>query len=243
MPIDLRNLFLALQEQLEVHLRSERRIGTHPGVKGASAEVNWKAMLDDHLPSRYRVSKGFVIDSGGGLSDEIDLVVYDRQYSPLLFNRDGILYIPAESVYAVLEVKQQLDKATVEYAGRKAASVRALARTSVPVHHAGGVYQPRDLFGILAGIVALESSWQPPLGEPLLDVLRTATPEARLDVLCALRHGAWETQYADDGTVGVRRSATDAGLVFFFLRLLSRLQNLGTVPALDLIAYGKSIES
>jgi len=35
----------------------------------------------------------------------------------------------------------------------------------------------------------------------------------------------------------------DAGLVFFFLRLPGRLQSLGTVPAIDLLAYSKSLES
>lgn len=243
MPVDVRSLFISLQKQLEVHLQTERQIGPHPGAKGASAEVNWKAMLDDHLPSRYRVSKAFVIDAGGGLSDEIDLVIYDRQYSPLLFNRDGVLYIPAESVYAVLEVKQQLDKGTVEYAAKKAASVRVLKRTSAPVPHAGGVYEPRNLFEILAGIVALESSWRPPFGESLLDVLRGSTQPARLDLLCTLRHGACDVQYADDRTVVARASAPDTGLVFFFLGLLERLQSLGTVPAIDLTAYGKSLEN
>jgi len=242
MPIDLRTLFVGLHKQLEVHLQTEREIVAHPGAKGATAETNWKAMLDDHLPSRYQVSKAFVIDCDGGVSEEIDLVIHDRQYSPLLFNRDGALYVPAESVYAVLEVKQELDKGTVEYAGKKAASVRALRRTSVPVPHAGGVFEPRKPFEILAGIVALESSWKPPFGDSLLDLLRGSAQKARLQVLCALRHGACEVQYANDGTVVAQTSAADTGLVFFFLRLLGRLQCLGTVPAIDLIAYGKSLE-
>ncbi len=243
MPIDLRRLFIGLQKQLEAHLQTEREIVAHPGAKGATAEANWKAMLNDHLPSRYGVSKAFVIDSGGGLSEEIDLVIHDRQYSPLLFNRDGALYIPAESVYAILEIKQELDKGTVAYAGEKAASVRALKRTSAPVPHAGGVFEPRTPSEILAGIVALESSWKPPFGDSLLDLLRGSTRETRLEFLCALRHGACQVQYVDDGTVVTHTSAPDTGLVFFFLRLLGRLQSLGTVSAIDVTEYGKSLES
>lgn len=197
------------QKQLETHLQTEREIVAHPGAKGAMAEANWKAILDDHLPSRYEVSKAFVIDSCGGLSEEIDLVIHDRQYSPLLFNRDGALYIPAESVYAILEVKQELDKGAVAYAGEKAASVRALKRTSAPVPHAGGVFEPRTPSEILAGIVALESSWKPPFGDSLLDLLRRSTRETRLELLCALRHGACDVQYVDDGTV--RSSCQCAG--------------------------------
>lgn len=242
MPIDLRSLFIGLQKQLEVHLQTEREIVAHPGAKGATAEANWKAMLDDHLPSRYQVSKAFVIDSLGGMSQEIDLVIHDRQYSPLLFNRDGALYVPAESVYAVLEVKQELDKGTVEYAGNKAASVRALKRTSTPVPHAGGVFEPRKPLEILAGIDALESSWKPPFGDSLLVLLRGSSQEARIQLLCTLRHGACEVQYASDETVLAQTSAPETGLVFFFLRLLGRLQSLGTAPAIDLTAYGKSLQ-
>lgn len=121
--------------------------------------------------------------------------------------------------------------------------MRALTRTSVSVPHAGGVYEPRNLLEILARIVALESLRKPPFGEPLRDVLRGSIRQARLDVICALRHGACDVQYADGGAITVELSAPDTGLVFFFLRLLGRLQSLGTVPAIDLTAYGKSLES
>ena len=97
-------------------------------------------MFNDHLPIRYRTEKSFVVDSKGRLSDQIDAVIFDGQYSPLVLNHAGLLYVPAESVYAVFEVKQTLSKAHVEYAGDKARSVRRLERTSVPIHHAGGVY-------------------------------------------------------------------------------------------------------
>ena len=75
-----------------------------------------------------------MIDCKGNISDEIDMVIYDQQYSPFLFNRDTSLFIPAESVYAVLEIKQDLNKKHIEYAGRKASSVRLLHRTSALSH-------------------------------------------------------------------------------------------------------------
>ncbi len=109
--------------------------------------------------------EAFVVDSRGGISDEIDLIVHDRHFSPLLFHHATTCYIPAEAVYAVLEVKPELSKTMVDYAGAKAASVRRLHRTSAGITHAGGEYPPnhRTLPRILAGILTTSSGWVDPV--------------------------------------------------------------------------------
>lgn len=241
MPVDLRSLFLHLQDQLATRLQSNRAILDHPLAKGLATEEGWREMLERYLPKRYCVSKAFVIDADGSQSQEIDLVIYDRQYSPFLFEQDGAIFIPAESVYAVFEVKQELSSATVTDAIEKAASVRKLRRTSVSITHAGGAYPPRPVFPILTGLLALKSSWNPPLGDSLVAGLESASPEGRLDLLCALRHGSAEAAYGSTGQVTLEVSAPDTALIFFFLRLLEKLQGLGTVPAMDLRAYGRSL--
>ncbi len=241
MPVDLRTLFLHLQGELVARLQGNRAILDHPGAKGSATEEGWREMLGEYLPNRYCVSKAFVIDADGGRSDEIDLVIYDRQYSPFLFKRDGAIFIPAESVYAVFEVKQSLTARNVEYAIEKAASVRKLRRTSVKIVHVDGESDPRPLFSVQAGLLTLESDWKPPLGVPLREQLEAGPREGRLDLLCALRHGSAEITYSEKDGASLDLSAPDAALIFFFLRLLERLQRLGTVPAIDLREYGKAL--
>lgn len=85
-----------------------------------------------------RTVKAFVVDSEGHFSEQIDIVVYDRQYSPFIFTFNDQLFIPAESVYAVFEAKQELSADIIRYAQNKATSVRRLKRTSLPIPHAGG---------------------------------------------------------------------------------------------------------
>lgn len=242
MPVNLRDLFIHLQTQLASRLQSNRAILEHGPAKGTATEEGWRRMLEDYLPRRYRVSKGFVIDAAGGLSGEIDLVVHDRQYSPFLLNQDHAFYIPAESVYAVFEVKQELSAKTVDDAVAKAASVRRLRRTSVPITHAGGTYLPRPPFPVLAGLLCLDSRWTPPLGEALANRLGECPEEGRLDLLCALGHGTAEVTYPAPRQAHLDLSAPDSALIFFFLRLLERLQSLGTVPAMDLREYGRVLE-
>ena len=65
-------------------------------------------MLKTYLPERYRADKAYVVDSKGAFSDQIDVVVYDRQYSPFIFTYENETIIPAESVYAVFEAKRQM---------------------------------------------------------------------------------------------------------------------------------------
>src|SRR5690606_15220630 len=125
-----------------------------------------------------------VIDSENRSSGQLDIVVFDRQYSPFVFQHAGVNVIPAESVYAVFEAKQSLDAAQVDYAHKKIASVRARHRTSLPIPHAGGTFDPKPLPWILGGILTLESGWNPALGEPLSAALAKGDDQSRLDIGC-----------------------------------------------------------
>ncbi|MFQ5868429.1 MAG: DUF6602 domain-containing protein [Candidatus Zixiibacteriota bacterium] len=241
--IDLRSVFLALQQEMVAGLSKEHKTMPHPGAKGDVSELRWEAVLSDYLPERYEVNKAFVVDCDGRISDHIDFVIYDRHYCPFLLHDKGAKYIPAESVYAVFEIKQVISKRTIQYAGNKAASVRRLKRTSVPIPYAAGKYPPKPQFRVLAGILTLKSDWSPPLGEPFESAIRVLEKPQQIDLGCALKDGAFELKYVRAGKVSIERSGQDDALIFFFLRLLSRLQALGTVPAIDIEQYGRSLSS
>jgi uncharacterized protein DUF6602 len=100
---------------------------------GVASEPHWINLFNRYLPQRYRATSGFIVDADGQRSRQIDLVIYDHFYSPLLFHDVSEPYIPAESVYAVFEVKRILYRKWILDAGRKAASVRRLRRTSAPL--------------------------------------------------------------------------------------------------------------
>jgi hypothetical protein len=238
--VELRNLFLTLQRQLSARLEGGREVITHPGTKGTAAELNWIAMLSDYLPERYEVDSAFVVDADGSLSEQLDVVIFDRQYSPFLFNQDEALYVPAESVYAVLEVKQAMGRDEIIYAGDKIRSVRRLRWTSRSIPHAGGRFEPKAPFVPLGGLLCLESGWNPPFGAPFQDAVGALRPDQRLDLGCVLTHGAFETASAN-GRLTTTVSEPELALVVFFIRLVERLQDLGTVPAIDWTEYARSL--
>ena len=129
--IDLKQLFTNLQKQMLSRFKTIDDGIEHDTTKGDASELNWISMLRPYLPERYKIDKAFVIDSKENISEQQDIVIYDQYFSPSLFNQNETKYVPAESVYAIIEVKQNLNKEHVEYAGKKAASVRKLHRTSV----------------------------------------------------------------------------------------------------------------
>lgn len=213
---------------------------THPTTLGDGAEKEWQATLKEFLPRRYDVNPAFVVDSRGNISDQIDLVIHDRHFSPQFWTMGQSLFLPAECVYAVLEVKPELNKGYIEYAGKKAASVRALHRTSGAIQQLAQAPSRAEPKRILAGIVAGRSGWSQGLDQPLVEALAGLDPDHKLDIGCALDAGMFERPEGLD-VDEVQRSAADIGLAMFAMRLVARLNAVGTVPALDYDLYTSAL--
>ena len=235
--IELTELFAALQSDM-ISKANFSTVLNHPTDQGDNSEQNWIRWFTDYLPQRYKAAKATIIDSKGCISDQIDLVLYDAQYSYLAFNENGTLYIPAESVYAIFEIKQELNKKYMEYAGKKAESVRRLYRTSAEIPYAGGKYPPKPLHRILSGILTTRSGWSEPYADPFKNCIGAYTEQQQIDCGCVLTEGAFFYDYESHV---LRKSDKDESLVYFFLQLLIRLQSMGTVPAIDLAEYMKAL--
>ena len=233
---DLSELFSGLHAKVHLNLNTARHKLGHPGAIGDASETAWCEMLQSYLPKRYQVATAFVVDSEGTFSEQIDVVIFDRQYSPLVFEHKGQVVIPAESVYGVFEAKQTMTAALVGYAMGKAASVRNLRRTSLPVPHVSGIADPKAPGHILAGILSLSSDWNPPLGAPLREALATNDDDRRLDLGCAASYGwfRFQKKFNVHELFEHEKAATA-----FLLGLISELQRLATVPMIDIDAYAK----
>lgn len=162
-------------------------------------------------------------------------MVFDRQYSPFIFNYQGQRIVPAESVYTAFEAKQTINAAQVRYAQEKLSSVRRLRRTSLPIPTAGGTLPARQLQRIIGGLLTFESDWNPALGEPLTQSLQADNGNGRLDIGCVAGHGIFSC-----GTEG-HYVFTEKGkpATAFLFELITRLQSIATVPMIDIGAYAQ----
>lgn len=229
----LREAFAVEQKLLSVQLDLSNTSITHNGVMGEVNEQHLIQVLRKYLPVRYKVDQGIVIDSNGSTSDQIDIIIFDNQYTPTLLDQQAHRFIPAEAVYCVLEAKSTLNKQNLDYAADKAHSVRTLKRTSVPIPHAGGEYPAKEPFPIVAGIITTTVSWTDGLAsKPFAETLASLTDTRTIECGLALSDRSFDTF---TGALSV--SATEGSLAVFLFRLLQRLQSLGTVPAVDWNRY------
>jgi hypothetical protein len=229
-------LLSGLHDDIQHKLAIARKSFAHPGTKGDACELVWLEMLQDYLPQRYQAASAHIVDSLGAFSDQIDVVIFDRQYSPFIFKYQGQTIVPAESVYAAFEAKQATNATMVEYAQKKVASVRRLHRTSLPIPHAGGTYPAKPLIPILGGLLTFESDWNPAFGAPLERALAVIDELERLDMGCVAAHGHF-TFDPRAKTYGFTREGRPA--TAFLFNLISTLQFSGTVPMIDIQAYAR----
>jgi hypothetical protein len=234
-PIDLRKIFEGHERALDSLLKSGSNAG-HYGVQGDGNEQHWIDLLNRHLPRRYAVTRAFVVDSSGGRSEQLDLVIYDRQYSPEFWEHGQHHYLPAESVYAILEIKPEFNREYVLYAADKIASVRRLHRTSASFTWASGVHPGRKDFRPLGGILCAASGWTPAFGNPFKIALGDADTDGQIDLGCVVGSGAFEVSNPESPDEFRVIDSADA-LTGFLMTLLRRLQQLGTAPAIDYAAY------
>lgn len=263
--IDLKELFGGLQKQMLASLNVDREFIGHPGSKGDATEQRWIDFLRTYLPDRYKVDKAIVIDSTGNVSEQMDVVIYDAIYTPFIFKQDGFMYIPAESVYAVFEVKQDV-KGHIDDAAKKVESVRKLKRTSIDMVASGRHTSAAPLTKIIGGILTTTSSYS---GQKAIrERLRELKGYQTLDLGCLCDSGSFYVDYDEQKPEGldpmkdikekrkyieqvyasrlvkeIKFSDKDVSLFTFFLQLVSYLKSIGTVPAIDVNAYLKSINA
>lgn len=233
----LARLLTGLHDDIQARLEIVRKTLEHPSTKGDASQKVWLDLFQTYLPKRYQAESAHVVDSNGEFSEQVDVVIFDRQYSPFIFRYEGQTIVPAESVYAVFEAKQVISLDHVTYAKKKLASVRRLHRTSLPIPHAGGTYPAKPPIHLLGGLLTFESDWNPPLGKPLSDSLNTKdVPFGELDLGCIAAHGTFSL----DRKTGTYAIVTgDKPATAFLFKLISELQFSGTVPMIDIQAYAQ----
>lgn len=81
-------------------------VPAHQQTTGTFREEVWKSLFEQIIPKKFCISQGvFIIDSEGHISREVDLAIYDEQYTPYIFNYGKIKFIPIEAAAVVAQCK------------------------------------------------------------------------------------------------------------------------------------------
>jgi len=236
----LRRAFALQQEVLLTQLNLAAASITHDGKFGEVTERHLTAVLRRYLPFRYQVDSAIIIDNLGKTSEQIDVVIYDRHFTPTLLDQEGHRYVPAEAVHAVFEMKPTINKKYLGYAADKAASVRALARTTIGFNTANGPIPAKKPFPIIAGIIAPRAEWRAGLRSPAFKTtLNGLRGRRQLDCVLALEAGTYD-RFGPEG--GQHLGGAANCLISFLFRLLSELQSQASVPAVAWDAYARNFK-
>ena len=109
---------------------ADASFATAPGQVGSAREVPTREKLEQLLPRGIAVGSGFVIDSFGNTSCQMDIVMYEKDICPVFsINRDPeTTYYPCEGVIAVGEIKTNISTEDLEDIFNKSASAKKLQR-------------------------------------------------------------------------------------------------------------------
>lgn len=101
----------------------------HNALKGQEAEKLIKTFLRSHLPKRFDVGSGFIIDHQDAISRQTDVLVYDAFNCPVYRVSEEAAIFPSNNVAAVIEVKSRLNKDELEDAYNKISAIKKLSKT------------------------------------------------------------------------------------------------------------------
>lgn len=97
-----KELECSIISQLKFHVQN------HKPTIGTFREEVWKDLFRRIVPKKFSIEQSvFIIDSQGNVSNEVDLAIFDEQYTPYVFNHGKIKFIPIEAVAVVVECKSQ----------------------------------------------------------------------------------------------------------------------------------------
>ncbi|CQR53507.1 DUF6602 domain-containing protein [Paenibacillus riograndensis] len=96
--------YIHLEESITSQLRMAA--GSHHVTSGTFREDIWKSLFEQIIPRKFSIEQSvFIIDSHGLVSKEVDLAIFDEQYTPYIFRLGRIKYIPIEAVAVVVQCK------------------------------------------------------------------------------------------------------------------------------------------
>ena len=235
--------FRYTEKYLQAKLESAE-FPNHPVAKGDVSEDAWREFISRIMPSRYSIETGFVMDAHNNVSKQIDCIIYDNVITPTFWGEHGYVYVPAESVHAVFEIKQRITKEYLRQTSEKIESVRILHRTSAPYIALGKQEDPKPLFPIIGGLLATKAQYKNGLSAPqfnktLLEFQEQDLTNKSIDIVLTAFDG-----YADYFSTGFpaahpNKDMEEGAAIRGLFRLVSALHLQGTVGFLDLEYYQK----
>jgi len=251
--MNLSDVFDAVSTQMVSDFERSRKALNHSGLKGQANEQIVINFLKQYLPKTLEISTGSIVDSNGGVSRQLDIIIHDAVKTPLFFQSENMRVIPVECVYAVIEVKAYLDKSELIKSFDNMKSVKNLEK--IAFFSAGSVVIERHtLYGsewenwpLQHFVFAFDSPSLESVTQNLVNLQLNVPVHKRIDSICVLNKGVILNQSSDgmlsalpDSTTINAASLTSKPLLFFY-SLISIVLNQARMKSFNIHPYLKNI--
>lgn len=126
----LRHAIDGLSQKLKASLGASSPLGDSLS-KGELREEDVAEAFRPHLPSRYELLKGIIVDSSGRESDPQDLVLLDTSTLPSILGSGRNRVVPVEGVVGTIQLKSLATKASIESGIANIASAKRLVPSAI----------------------------------------------------------------------------------------------------------------
>jgi len=129
----LEELMAGAARELTSSMQAARIAFEHNATKGASIEGAVRDFFAKHYPESIGVATGLVVDSKGNSSKQLDVILYDKLRTPVLYtdSQGQNRLIPSEGVIAAVEVKTRLALGDIPTIAESARTLKSLDRSAL----------------------------------------------------------------------------------------------------------------
>lgn len=234
------------------------RMVPHPGELGIGREEIIRRFLRTYLSARFDISTGFVFDSKGNLSKQLDIIIANALVCPRFETAGGNRFYPCESVVAVGEVKSSLTSdAELQAALANLESVKDLDRSangrafdadrSEPIDHRNNHLHQIFTFLFISGKALKDSTTHTKIMERVLET----APHVWTNIVLALDQYL-VTFACDDGVcpnpmhargIALQRASDEDELLMRFYLYLGQAIEVTRVSSLPYWSYLSAAKS
>ena len=254
--MDLEKVFEHMSQKMIIEWERIKESLSHPSLKGTALEGEFKKFLRGYLPANLEISSGIVVDSSGNESKQLDIIIHDAAKTPSMFNEAEIKVMPVECVYAIIEVKADIDSTkTIGDIFENMKSVKDLEKTSY-VRPTGVIQytvieygKEWEIWPINYFVFAIDSMDLTTIGDELNKKNQDNNREVskRIDCICVLNKGVLMNKLANGTYSGLPEpesimiaSLTKKPLLFFY-RLISVHLLQAWMPSFQFTEYTKNM--
>lgn len=253
--MNLEEIFSEVSSQMKSDFVKAQESLSNSSLKGDANEETVRSFLKHYLPKTLDITTGMLVDSEGGCSRQLDIIICDAAKTPIFYQSGETRVIPIECAYAVIEVKAFLDKTELKESYKNMESVKALEKKAYFLPR-GAIVTTHILYGrnwdnywpIQYFIFAFDSTRLDSVLGNLNTFQNKNEIDKRIDSICVLEKGVILNQLSDgiysalpepDSKLVV--SPTSKPLLLFYTEI-SVILNQAVMKPFNLVPYIKEMQ-